>query len=209
MNLSSETLAHNGPIPPQCAFCRPDPDNHATFGANRNPALSWTDVPEGAKSLVVICHDPDVPSRSDDVNQEGKTVPASLERVDFYHWLLVDIPVDMVGVQEGGFSDGVTAKGKSGPAGTRGTRQGLNDYTRWFAGDEAMAGNYFGYDGPCPPWNDSILHHYHFMLYALDVERCPVGGEFTAPDTLAAIEGRVVAQARLTGTYSLNPDLTA
>ena len=205
MNLSSETLAHNDPIPPECAFCRTDPDNHTTFGANRNPALSWTDVPGGAKSLVVICHDPDVPSRPDNVNQEGETIPASLERVNFYHWVLVDIPADVVGVQQGEFSDGVTAKGKSGPAGPRGTRQGLNDYTEWFAGDEVMAGKYFGYDGPCPPWNDSIIHHYHFTIYALDVERCPVGGEFTAQDTLAAIEGRVMAQARLTGIYSLNP----
>ena len=33
-----------------------------------------------------------------------------------------------------------------------------------------MSGDYFGYDGPCPPWNDSIVHHYVFTVYALDVD---------------------------------------
>ena len=208
MNLTSETFEHASPLPVQCAFCKPDAESHACFGANRNPALSWTDVPEGTKSLVLICHDPDAPSCDEDVNQEGRTIPADLERVDFYHWILVDIPADAVGVQEGEFSDGVTAKGKSGPAGPRGTRQGINDYTGWFAEDETMTGDYFGYDGPCPPWNDSAVHHYHFTLYAVDIERCPVGGQFTAGDVLEAIGERILGQAKLTGTYSLNAALT-
>ena len=75
------------------------------------------------------------------------------------------------------------------------------------AGDEAMAGNYFGYDGPCPPWNDAIVHHYHFTLYAVDFERCPVGGEFTGRSVLEAMEGHILETTTLTGTYSLNPDL--
>ncbi len=72
-----------------------------------------------------------------------------------------------------------------------------------------MAGNYFGYDGPCPPWNDSIVHHYHFTLYALDFERSPVGGEFTSYSVLEAMEGHILETAILTGTYSLNPDVAA
>jgi hypothetical protein len=67
-----------------------------------------------------------------------------------------------------------------------------------------MGGQYFGYDGPCPPWNDELLHHYHFELYATDVDRCPVDGAFTARDVRAALGGHVLAEARLTGTYSLN-----
>ena len=70
-----------------------------------------------------------------------------------------------------------------------------------------MAGNYFGYDGPCPPWNDSIPHHYVFTLYALDIDRCPVSGIFKGPDVLAVIKGHVLAQAALTGVYSLNPQV--
>jgi phosphatidylethanolamine-binding protein (PEBP) family uncharacterized protein len=72
-----------------------------------------------------------------------------------------------------------------------------------------MAGDYFGYDGPCPPWNDSIVHHYTFTLYALDVARCPVEGKFTGPEALAAIAGHILDQASITCTYSLNPALPA
>jgi Raf kinase inhibitor-like YbhB/YbcL family protein len=71
-----------------------------------------------------------------------------------------------------------------------------------------MGGDYYGYDGPCPPWNDTIPHHYVFTLYALDVEKCPVTGSFKGPDVLAAIRGHVLAQASITGVYSLNPKVS-
>ena len=209
MKLTSESFENDSPIPPECAFCIADPDSHATLGRNKNPALSWGEVPEGTKSLVLICHDPDVPGKPDNVNKEGKTISAKLKRVKFFHWVLVDMPADAVGIQEGEFSDEVTPKGKDGPSGPRGTRQGVNDYTNWFEGDTDMGGSYFGYDGPCPPWNDSIVHHYHFTLYALDMERCPVGDQFTGVDVLDAIDGHVLGEARITGTYSLNPDVPA
>ena len=207
MRLTSATIVDGRPVPGDHAFCLPDPDSHVTLGPNRNPGFSWDDLPPGTRSLVLICHDPDVPSRGDDVNREGRTVPADLPRVDFTHWLLVDIPPELGGVAEGAFSSSVTARGKPGPEGPEGTRQGINDYTGWFAGDADMAGDYYGYDGPCPPWNDSIVHHYHFTLYALDLERCPVEGRFTRDQVLAAMAGHVLAEARLTGTYSLNPSV--
>lgn len=53
------------------------------------------------------------------------------------------------------------------------------------------------------------MHHYVFTLYALDVARCAVEGRFTGPDVRAAIAGHVLAEAKLTGTYSLNPALAA
>jgi hypothetical protein len=77
------------------------------------------------------------------------------------------------------------------------------------AGDPDMGGDYFGYEGPCPPWNDERLHHYHFTLLALDMETTPVKGSFTAADVMEAIEGHVIDMAKLIGTYSLNPDVTA
>jgi hypothetical protein len=207
MQLTSTSFQNNQPIPGEYAFCVPDPKEHVALGGNQNPALTWTGVPEGTRSLVLLCHDPDVPSRPDDVNQEGKTVPADLPRTNFYHWVLVDLSPAITNIEAGQFSRAVTPKGKPGPAGPGGTRQGLNDYTQWFATDPQMRGSYFGYDGPCPPWNDSIVHHYHFTLYALDVERCPVAGEFTGDQVLQAIAGHVLAEARITGTYRLNPAL--
>ncbi len=97
---------------------------------------------------------------------------------------------------------------QAGSARRRAARgRALNDYTGWFAGDKDMAGNYFGYDGPCPPWNDEIVHHYVFTLYALDVPRVAVQGNFSGPDVLVAIAGHVLGQAAITGVYSLNPSV--
>lgn len=209
MILTSDSFIDRGAIPGRYAFAVADPSAHIKLSDNRNPHLAWKDLPAGTKSLALVCHDADVPSRPDDVNQEGRQIPATLPRVDFYHWLLVDLKPDAGPIREGEFSSGVTAGGKNGPAGPRGTRQGTNDYTAWFAGDKDMAGDYFGYDGPCPPWNDSIVHHYVFTLYALDVDTCPVAGNFRGADLLAAIQGHVLGSAKLTGNYSLNPAVKA
>ena len=209
MNLTSPSFGDNQPIPSKHTFCAPDPDSHVTMSENRNPAFSWNDLPPGTRSMVLICHDPDVPSKPDDVNQEGREIPSDLPRVDFFHWVLVDLPATATSIAEGEYSSAVTPRGKDGPDGPGGTRQGLNDYTGWFAGDPDMEGQYHGYDGPCPPWNDSIVHHYVFTLYALDVERCPVDGTFGGAEVRNAIGPHVLAQASVTGTYSLNPAVRA
>lgn len=189
------------------AFGKWDPEQKITLADNRSPHLAWKDVPDGTRSLAIVCVDPDAPSKPDDVNQEGKTVPKDLPRVDFFHWALVDLDPATESIDEGAFSDGVTAGGKEGPDGPRGTRCGLNNYTQWFEGDEDMGGAYFGYDGPCPPWNDELPHRYRFTVYALDVDRAPVQGRFDGPTLLDAIAGHVLGQASITGTYAINPDV--
>lgn len=205
MNLTSESFSNGHRIPGDFAFCTPDPAHHVCLGRNSNPHLAWSDVPAGTRSFALICHDPDVPSRGDDVNQEERTVSAALPRVDFFHWVLVDLPADLRVIQAGEFSKEVTPRGKPGPQAPHGARQGINDYTGWFAGDNDMRGDYYGYDGPCPPWNDELVHHYVFTLYALDVAQLPVEGKLTGAQVRAALAGHVLAQASLTGTYSLNP----
>ncbi len=207
MNLISPSFGDNQKIPTAHAFCAPDNANHEMMSDNRNPAFNWNELPDGTRSLVLICVDPDVPSKPDDVNQEGREIPADLPRVDFYHWVLIDLPANAGAIAEGEYSNAVTARGKDGPAGPGGTRQGLNNYTDWFAGDDDMEGKYYGYDGPCPPWNDSIVHHYVFTLYALDIERCPLEGEFGGAEVRTAIDAHILAQASITGTYSLNPNI--
>jgi Raf kinase inhibitor-like YbhB/YbcL family protein len=207
MKLTSTAFADGGPIPGALASCVIDPTSHVKLSENLNPDLRWNDLPAGARSLALICHDPDVPSRPDDVNQEGRTVSASLPRVEFFHWTLIDLPVDTPPIARGEFSRGVTPRGKSGPEAPRGARNGINDYTGWFAGDKDMAGDYHGYDGPCPPWNDERVHHYVFTLYALDVARLPLGNKFSGPDARKAMAGHVLAQATLTGVYTLNPEV--
>ncbi len=207
MQLTSTAFVDGGRIPAACAFAAIDPAAHVKLSENVNPDLRWSDVPAGAKSLALICHDPDVPSRGDDVNQEGRTIPASLPRVDFFHWVLFDLAPDAAPIARGEFSRGVAPRGKPGPGAPRGARHGINDYTGWFAGDKDMAGSYFGYDGPCPPWNDERLHHYVFTLFALDVPKLALAADLSGAAARKAMHGHILAQATLTGVYTLNPAL--
>ena len=207
MQLTSKSFSDGAPIPGEFAFAVIDPVNHIALRTDRNPQLAWSNVPEGTKSFALICHDPDVPNRVDDVNKEDREIAESFPRDLFFHWVLLDIPATIREIPAGSHSDRVTAKGKPGPAAPGGTRHGLNDYTKWFAGDKNMGGDYYGYDGPCPPWNDLRLHHYVFTLYALDVPHVEVHGDFTGANAQLAIAGHVLAQAKLTGSYTLNPRL--
>ena len=182
MKLWSDSFQDGQPIPAAYALGKPNPDTHVELSDNVNPHLAWSDLPEGTKSLALICDDLNCPTSPDNVNKEGVTVPADLRRTDFYHWALVDLSTDAAPITEGEFSRGVTAKGKDSAQGPRGTRQGLNNYTQWFEGDAEMAGNYIGYDGPCPPWNDELVHHYHFTLYRAGRRNMPGGRQLRRPD---------------------------
>lgn len=207
MKLSSKSFGNDTPIPGEFAFAVTDPASHVALSTNRNPHLAWGDLPAGTRSLALVCVDPDVPSVGDDVNQAGRVIATDLPRVNFYHWVLVDLPPALHEIAAGEYSREVTPRGKAGPGLPNGARHGLNDYTGWFAGDETMAGNYFGYDGPCPPWNDQRIHRYVFTLYALDVPRLEVSDHFTGPDVLQAMVGHILGQCSLTGFYSLNQSI--
>lgn len=211
MQLWSDSFKDGGYLPGDFAFCVTDPVTHVTFSGNKNPHLAWSELPLGTKSLAMICHDPDVPSRGDHVNQEGCTVPADLPRVNFFHWVLIDLPATASTIEAGEFSDGVTVRGKSGPGiathPQSPARHGVNEYTSWFTADRDMVGDYYGYDGPCPPWNDELIHRYVFTLYALAIDRLAVSGCFTGNQVVAAMKGNILDQARITALYTLNPNL--
>jgi Raf kinase inhibitor-like YbhB/YbcL family protein len=97
--------------------------------------------------------------------------PAAPKTV-WVHWVVHELPPDTAGLPEGGAL----------PAGAR---QGLNDWKR------------AGYGGPCPPIG---RHRYFFKLYALDAPLdVPSGLDKNA--LLAAMEGKVLAQGELIGTY--------
>ena len=207
MLLTTRSFEPGGRIPARCAFAEPHPTDHVTLAGNRNPHLEWSGVPEGTKSFALICHDYDVPSVGDDVNQPDREVPEDLPRVDFFHWVAINLPAQLREIEEGSFADGVVAGGQQVAAGPHGSAQGLNDFTGWFSGDPDMGGNYYGYDGPAPPWNDSIIHHYVFTVFALDVESLELHGDFTGHDVRDAIESHVLDQASVEGTYTQNPRL--
>lgn len=197
MRIHSDSFAADARIPGEYAYGIPGPNEPMVLGANRNPHLVWEAVPDGTRSFALICVDDDVPGVFDDANQPGRMIRADLPRRDFIHWVMVDIPASLREIAAGSCSDGAHAAGKRNPQGPPGTRQGVNDY----------GPAHHGYDGPCPPWNDERLHHYHFRLYALDVPALAVAEHFTAADALRAMHGHVLAMAQLTGTYTLNKAL--
>ncbi|MGH8809639.1 MAG: YbhB/YbcL family Raf kinase inhibitor-like protein, partial [Noviherbaspirillum sp.] len=83
------------------------PAMHTCDGTDVSPALSWSGMPAGTKSLVLIVDDPDAPD------------PAAPQRT-WTHWVLYDIPPTATGLPQG-------VKPKELPAGTH---EGLNDWKR-------------------------------------------------------------------------------
>ncbi|MBX3726090.1 MAG: YbhB/YbcL family Raf kinase inhibitor-like protein [Xanthomonadales bacterium] len=206
MRIHSENFRHGHRLPAAFAAGVRD-DQGVGFGANRNPHLAWTDVPAGTASFALMCVDPDAPTVPEMVGRDDVEIPAQQPRTAFTHWLVADLPATLREIAEGSCSDGVVKGGKREPSGPAGSRQGLNDYTGWFAGDPALAGDWFGYDGPFPPPNDLRLHRYEFRLLALDVARLDLPARYTRADLEAAVAGHVLAEASTYATYSLHPGL--
>lgn len=202
MRIRSDSFADAQPIPAEFAMGQPD-----GFASNRNPHLAWEEAPAGTRSFAILCVDPDVPTVPETVGRDDLQIPVEQPRGNFVHWLIADIPAGVSGIAAGSASDGVTPRGKQDPPGPAGSVQGLNDYTGWFAGDAELGGDYLGYDGPYPPFNDLRVHRYFFRLLALDVETLGLPPRFTSADLLRAAEGHVLAEASLHGTYTLNPAL--
>lgn len=204
MKISSRSIVNDDRIPATFAMGVPGPEGPVP-GPNRNPHIAWSEFPEATKSFAIVCHDPDVPSRGEDVNKPDRTVPYDLPRVDFYHWLLVDIAPSTTEITEGVDSDGFVAKGKKPGKRPYGVR-GINDYKSWFGDDPDLGGDYGGYDGPWPPYNDERLHHYQFTVFALDVTSLGLPEKFRGPDAVTAMRDHVLASATLVATYALNPN---
>ena len=209
MSVTSDAFNDGDPIPERYAFCVPCTENHSKMSTNISPQLSWSGAPDNTKSFTVICVDVDVPTVFDDVNSEVRSIPADMPRQDFYHGLLVDVPATLHSLAEGAESEGSVAGGKSPGSVAHGIR-GINDYTMFMATNPDMAGDYGGYDGPCPPWNDELLHHYEFQVYALDVESLGLddNGDFRGPDVMAAMQGHILAKGKIVGTYTQNPNVS-
>jgi len=96
-------------------------------------------------------------------------------RMTWVHWVLYDIPSSAAGLPEGADRQGLPEE----------TREGINDWKR------------SGYGGPCPPIG---RHRYFHKLYALDVVLGDLG-QATKKDLEAAMEGHILAQTELIGTY--------
>src|SRR5262249_37215492 len=143
LRVSSPAFSNNQTIP----------KTYTCDGRNAAPPIEWSGIPADAKSVAVICDDPDAPSGT------------------FTHWVLYNIPASARGLPEHP---------------TIGT-SGVNSFGKT------------GFSGPCPPKADHA-HHYHFHVYALDLDS--IGGAgLSKDDALDAMEGHILAEGDLVGTY--------
>jgi len=200
MHIHSNSFDHRQALAARFAL---GAEHGSSFGGNHNPHLAWGDVPAGTQSFALLCIDTDAPTDGALVADSATPIPVAHPRGDFVHWVVANIPAGVREISEGSCSNGLTAKGK--PQGHDGGGvSGLNDYTGWFAGDAAMGGRYFGFDGPYPPPHDLRTHRYFFRIFALDVAALALPAAFTAGDVLRAMRGHVLDEAAIYATYSLN-----
>ncbi len=118
MKLYSESFAHNHPMPDRTGFGIPHPESHMTLGQNLNPHLIWRELPSGSKTLVLLCNDPGVPSVKDNINKEGKIIPADMPRTNFCHWIMVDIAATDGEIAEGACSTTSHCRRQTQPTGS-------------------------------------------------------------------------------------------
>ena len=97
MQISSSAFKANQAIPKQ----------YTCDSKDVSPPLTWTDIPDQAKSLVLIVDDPDAPD------------PAA-PRMVYVHWVLYNLPVTATGLAEAISPSALPA----------GTREGINDWKR-------------------------------------------------------------------------------
>jgi len=150
--LTSPAFSENGAIPRQ----------YTCEGADISPPLSWSQAPPGTKSFALIVDDPDAPD-------------PRAPKMTWVHWVIYNIPPNVVSLLEGASSSGMPA----------GALQGLNDWRR------------ASYGGPCPPIG---RHRYFHKLYALDT----VLSGLTHPSKaqlLSSFKSHVLAETQLVGTY--------
>jgi Raf kinase inhibitor-like YbhB/YbcL family protein len=97
LELTSKTFEPGGAIPVRCT-CE---------GTDLSPALAWSGLPAGTKSLALIAADPDAPD-------------PRAPKMTWVHWVVYDLPPETTALAEG------AAKG----AMPSGARDGLNDWKR-------------------------------------------------------------------------------
>ena len=127
------------------------------LGDNISPQLSWSNAPQGTQSFAIICHNPDAPR------------PHS-----WYHWLVVNIPLNVKSIAQGEKIKGAT--------------ETITDFKT------------IGYGGACPPVGHGI-HHYNFTVYALDVDKLDVNKDSKPTEVEKKVLAHSIAKSTITALY--------
>jgi hypothetical protein len=148
MELKATAFADGGKIPLAHGM-------RAIGGENRSPAFAWSEPPADTRSFAFAIVDPHPVANN------------------WVHWLIIDLPAQARGLDEG-------ASGRALPAGARELNNGWGQP---------------GYGGPQPP-KGSGEHPYECTLYALDVANLGLPAATTLGAFTRAIAGHVLAPAR-------------
>ncbi|MCD1295874.1 YbhB/YbcL family Raf kinase inhibitor-like protein [Methanocella sp. CWC-04] len=135
------------------------PAKYTCDGEDISPQLSWSGAPAGTVSYALIVDDPDAPGK------------------EFTHWVVYNLPADMVELEEGMAAFEIIKKGGS---------QGKNDLGMQ------------GYGGPCPPKGKP--HRYRFRIYALDTKLDLPSG-VTKNNVMSLMKRHILAEAGIVGLY--------
>jgi Raf kinase inhibitor-like YbhB/YbcL family protein len=100
----------------------------------------------------------------------------------FTHWVMYDIPGGIKTLREGIPGTPILQDPKD-------AKQGGNSMGS------------IGYTGPKPP-EDDPAHHYHFQVFALDVASLGLEPGASREDVLKAMEGHVLAEGEIVGTFA-------
>lgn len=126
-------------------------------GDNISPQLSWKNAPEGTKSFAITVFDPDAPTGS-----------------GWWHWLALNIPVNVSGVEQGSPMKNVL--------------QTKNDFGT------------MSYGGACPPAGDG-MHRYQYTVWALPQEKIDLPADISPAVVGYTLNSMALDKAVLTATY--------
>ena len=150
--IQSNELKHNDTLPNAQVL-----NAYGCQGGNVSPQLSWINPPTNTKSFAIICHDPDAPKEN-----------------GWYHWLVVNIPVNVTSIEQGQKIEG--------------SLETITDFKD------------YGYGGACPPVGHGV-HHYHFTVYALDVDNLDVDKNESPVEVEKKVRQSAIAKSTITGLF--------
>jgi Raf kinase inhibitor-like YbhB/YbcL family protein len=146
--------------------------------------------------------DPDVPRDLSRIGKPGVTLGPDEPRMTLFHWVLVDIKPGVTSLARGADSSGFVPLGQRVGVTPEGVR-GANAFSHFYPKGSPLDAIRGGYDGPCPPPNDTIPHRYVTRVYALDVASLGLSGVFYGEDALQRMTGHILAMGEAEATYGL------